>query len=277
LVAFMTLLALLVLGCGCGDDDAAAVPFEVRIVPREIGDAVPGQRLLLLVTIDGESSEAVNISAEVDGATTQLAATTTPGEALDVTVTIDADLAFEDQPPLIGGAESGEGDGDRPDPGQVTVVTEPTPGPGEMTPRTLELTVTGTRHALQSSDTATITVRPARQSPLTEYATTMRDLWVEWLGTNHPEHSIDTSTPWEPYPIRPNTAVVSYFIWVSDDWEMGLTWHVTRPGDDWTRIYLRPRNEIAPRFGYQIDSQAAALAGDPTPSGEIEPPTEIHR
>lgn len=273
----MGVLAVSASACGDSGDGGAGVPFELRVVPTEVTDAVVGQRLLLLATVESDDVAPVSVRTDVDGATAQAPDTVTPGTVFDVVVIVDPDLAVDDQPDLVGDDGRGEGNGDRPDPGTVTPGPQPEPGPGEVTPRTLKLTVTGTRDSLQSGDIATITVRPVEVAPLTEYATTLRDLWVNWLADNHPEYDIHTGTQWEPYDVKPNIAVVSYFTWISDDWEMGLTWHVTRPGDDWTRIYLRPRDELAPRHGYQIDSQFAALAGDATPSGEIEPPTEVYR
>ncbi len=45
------------------------------------------------------------------------------------------------------------------------------------------------------------------------------------------------------------------YIFLSEEWEMYVTWHVMIPPYDWARIYLRHRyNQTAPTYAFEISS-----------------------
>jgi hypothetical protein len=65
--------------------------------------------------------------------------------------------------------------------------------------------------------------------------------------------------------------VVSHYLFVSDQWEMGVRWHIMIPPDNWAEIYLRERFvEVQPSLGFKVDSRTE----DPTaiyPVDVVEP------
>ena len=67
--------------------------------------------------------------------------------------------------------------------------------------------------------------------------------------------------------------VVSHYLFFSEDWEMGLMWHIMIAPHDWSRIYLRPRGEMAPTLAFEIPS-----VSDPTSSIRAIPvPVQVDR
>jgi hypothetical protein len=106
-----------------------------------------------------------------------------------------------------------------------------------------------------------------------ESAIEYRDRFVPWLGANHPELGIDSTTSWIGISGRPNILVVSHYLFFSDEWEMGLTWHVMIPPYDWSSIYLRHRGtEFSPSLAFEIPS---VDAGDDPIS--VAPPDSVDR
>ena len=87
------------------------------------------------------------------------------------------------------------------------------------------------------------------------YVTEMRDKFIPWLAINHPELSITNETEWIETIVNPRIIVVMHYIFLSEDWEIYVTWHVTIPPHDWTRIYLRHRfTESCPTHAFEIPS-----------------------
>ena len=81
----------------------------------------------------------------------------------------------------------------------------------------------------------------------------IRELFVPWIADHHPELGISRETAWTPTIVRPNMMVVMFYLLFSEEWEMGVSWHVTREPDNWARIYLRRRfSETRPSHGFQI-------------------------
>ncbi|MBI5089161.1 MAG: hypothetical protein HZB15_09970 [Actinobacteria bacterium] len=71
--------------------------------------------------------------------------------------------------------------------------------------------------------------------------------------------------------------VVSHYAWFTDQYEIGLSWHIMVAPDDFSELYLRPRNQLVPGRAWRIDSWSTALAGGTYTLGEIEPPAEVMR
>jgi len=120
--------------------------------------------------------------------------------------------------------------------------------------QTLTVTITGERGGLKGIETVTIEVVMG-ENGVGSYATEMRDKFIPWLAINHPEFSITSETEWIGTIVNPRIIVVMHYIFLSEDWEMYVTWHVTIPPHDWTRIYLRHRfTESRPAHAFEISS-----------------------
>ena len=127
--------------------------------------------------------------------------------------------------------------------------------------KTITVTIFGERNEVEHTATVTVEVIESEFSyeyydELAPYAQEMRDRFIPWIATNYPELGITSETEWTRTVIKPGIVVVMYYLFFSEEWEMGVTWHVTRVPDDWTRIYLRRRNsEMKPSYGFEISSQ----------------------
>lgn len=229
------IVVCLIAGCGGGEEPAT---FSIQVVPEQIDDSVPGQRCVFLIAVaeEGEGSgkgEMVNLSAAAE------------------------DSTIEVYPQVIA-------------PGQVAEVTMiPNEGsPGKI----LTVTITGEREGLKRTKTTSVVVGEQLLDPggLAQYATEIRDRFIPWLAANHPELGITNETEWTPTVVYPHIMVVMYYLFFSEDWEMGVRWHVTIPPHDWAEIYLRHRTtELSPSYGFKIsslDAQEEPQAVDPEPS-----------
>jgi len=212
---------------GCGDDNPASstdpAPFALVVSPENMPDAIAGQRCVFLVTIGNEGEgrgvgEAVALSATVSGGTVTVEPQTLPfGQVAEVIVI----------------------------PGSV--ITPPVD--------TLTIVVRGEREALKQTQTVTIDLQESSvpEDDLRVMAEEIRELFVPWMADHHPELGITQETEWIPTIVRPNIMVVMFYLFFSEEWEMGVSWHVTREPDNWARIYLRRRfSEIHPSHGFQI-------------------------
>ncbi len=101
----------------------------------------------------------------------------------------------------------------------------------------------------------------------------MRDEFVSYLSSNHPEFKINESTVWEGFGNSPQILVVEHYLFKSDFWEMELARHVMIAPNDWVTIYLRPRSSLFPNWSGTINSWSS---GNHTII-EIEPPEKIFR
>jgi len=184
---------------------------------------------LVVVADEGEGNgegKAVNISATTPGATVTVEPPAiTPNQVAEVTVIPD----------------------------EVTI--------GDTLTVTLTITVSGERGGLEKTETATLQVMgggDGEEDGLASMAAEIRDKFVPWLATNHPELGITSEAEWTGTIVRPGIVVVMYYLFFSEDWEMGVTWHVTIPPHNWARIYLRHRfSELRPSSGFEISSWSA--------------------
>jgi hypothetical protein len=204
------------------------VPFTLHVTTRpttppgqqEALQAIPGQRYILLITVADEGG---GTSAPVTLFATE------PNSLATVAV----------QPQAIS-------------PGQVAEVTVTT-SPASVN-QILTVTITGTRSGLTRNETQRIEVI-LDDDGLENYATAMRDRFVPWLTSNHPKLGISNDTVWTSTVVNPRILVVMHYIFLSEEWELYVTWHVTIPPYDWTRIYLRQRyNEVRPSHAFEIAS-----------------------
>lgn len=233
IISFLALGVLLLVGCNGGE----AVPFSMRVVPQQMDDSIPEQRCMFLVTVDSSDAvNSVNISASTSGASVSVNPDTiTPGQVAEVTVI----------------------------PSASSINT------------TLTITIEGERRGLKQIETTSIIVgEPIPEvDDLTQKATEVRDAFIPWLVINYPEFGITEDTEWTPTIVRPNIVVVMYYLFYSDEWEMGVRWHVMIPPHDFGEIYLRHRiDEVSPSYAFKISS----LEGETEPEA-VEPEELIWR
>jgi len=203
-----------------------ATPFSMEVVPTHMQDTITGQRCVFLVVVadDGQGrseGKAVDISA------------TAPSSAVTV------------NPQAITPRQVAE----------VTVIPNEASIGGNLT-----VTVHGERDGLTQTATVTVTVQKATgtESELDTLATEIRDKFIPWLAANHPEFGITSETEWIGTLIRPHILVVMYYLFFSEEWEMGMTWHVTIPPHNWARIYLSRRfTEVSPSYAFELSSWTA--------------------
>jgi len=101
----------------------------------------------------------------------------------------------------------------------------------------------------------------------------MRDVFVNYLSSNHSNFKINESTVWEGFGNAPFILVVEHYLFKSAFWEMELARHVMIAPHDWVKIYLRPRFSLFPNWSGTINSWSS---GNHTII-ETEPPNDIYR
>ncbi|MBA7476768.1 hypothetical protein ES707_12163 [subsurface metagenome] len=206
----------------CGGDEAT--PFSLQVIPAYMEDTIAGQSCVFLVTVTDEGEgggQGVNISATAPGAEVTVSPQAiTPGQVAEVIVV--------------------------PDEASIS--------------STLTVTVNGERDGLKQTETVTLDVLEDiyDSEGLATYAIELHDKFIPWLAENHPELGITSQTEWTGTIVTPHIMVVMYYLFFSEDWEMGLRWHVTIPPYDWAEIYLRHRTiEVAPSYAFKISSLEA--------------------
>lgn len=138
--------------------------------------------------------------------------------------------------------------------GGVAEVTVVPPSVNEET--TLRVVILATRAGVTTAVVRTILVRPGK-GPEAAQAMRYLRLFLPWLAAKHPELGITPATVWSETPVR-NLLVVTHYMFVSDKWEIVLSWHNMIPPYDWTRIELRHRwTEAWPSRAFEISSVAA--------------------
>lgn len=205
--------------------------FSLQVIPENTMDSIAGQRCVFLVAVADEGQG----SGE--------------GEAVDITATAPGAAVTVDPQAITPGQVA-----------EVTVIPDKA-----STDETLTVNIKGERGGLQT-ETRTIVVWVGEDT-LEPYATDVRDRFIPWLAANYPEFGITTETEWTGTVVRPRILVVTFYLFFSEDWEMGVSWHVTIPPHDWTRIYLRHRaTEVSPSYAFEIsslDAQEEPHAIDP--------------
>lgn len=207
--------------------DELLLSFFMEVIPANMEDTVVGQRCVFLVDVEEpewSNGPAVNISA------------------VPLVIPFDASVAVNPQAIT---------------PGQVAEVTVI---PDEASANsTLRVTVIGERGRVKKTESITINVGAGLAGPLEDsmgpLAAEIRDKFVPWLAENQPELGITNETEWTGTIVRPHIVVVMYYLFFSEDWEMGVSWHVTIPPHNWARIYLRHRfTEASPSYAFELSS-----------------------
>jgi hypothetical protein len=218
-----SLFMAVVLAAGCTtaaspspSSAAPGGPFELTVAPElSVGRSIGGQRVAFLVDVSGTLTDAP---------------VTIRGEADGATVEVEPQA-------LVPGTI-----------GEVTVI--PAAVEAEAP---LQVAIIATRGTVERRETRTLNLGPGDDS-LADQAAAHLAPFVAWLATERPELGIDEDTAWEGTP-GSWVLVVEHYLFFSDEWEVGLSWHVMIPPDDWARIYLRRRfEEMAPGLAFEISS-----------------------
>lgn len=207
--------------------------FELAVSPREFFPVIPGQLFVVLVSPTGGEAP-VAVEASATGA-----ATVEP-EVLSV----------------------GPGEVD-----EFTLIAD-----ADDVGSTVTLDLTAERDAAQVMRTLKVEV-VEWDDTIQPLAIELRERFVSYLETQMPELGISGDTEWTPTITKPQILVVMHYLFFSEDWEMGIMWHVTVPENAWSRMYLRPRDQMQPTQGLEIPSY---LDPESTPV-PWEPPAEIDR
>jgi hypothetical protein len=123
--------------------------------------------------------------------------------------------------------------------------------------KNVTVTIQGVRDGEKQTKTVTFEVIPEeyREETLGPEAANIRRNFTQWLSTNHPELDITNETLWTGTVVNPKVLVVMHYMFLSEEWEMYVTWHVMIPPYDWARICLRQRyNQTAPTYAFEIFS-----------------------
>jgi hypothetical protein len=228
-----------------GDD----TPFTLIVEPGAFSPVMAGQRCVVLVSIEGGTGAASTTAVVTGPATVEPTEREIgPGEVVEFTVVPGEPLA---------------GDG----PTVETVAPEPIVGGDAIT-----LDLVASRGSRQESASLSMEV-VEWVDDLEPLASDLRDRFVAYLEENRPELGITSRTVWTPSITKPQILVVMHYLFFSNEWEMGITWHVTVPEHAWSHMYLRARDELRPSIGLEIPSWV-----DPgSQPGPWDPPAEVDR
>lgn len=239
LLVLATPLALA--ACGDDDDGGGGGPFELTLAPEFVQGALPGVPTTMLVSVSDEGGGGpVELDASVDaGATVSVEpAEISPGEIAEVTFTGD----------------------------QVPAAEE----------KELTVTVTARRGSEEREATKPVIVMPGvddRQPQAREILA----VFLPWLAEQHPEMGIGPDSELDGMLVAPRLLVVSHYAFFNQEYEIGLAWHVMVAPDDWSDIYIRPRDELQPTAAYRLSSWTTALSGGDYEITPAEVPVEVMR
>jgi hypothetical protein len=223
--------------CGQGVTD---LPYKLEVEPSIVQGVVPGIPTTLLVTVNDEGG---------DGGPVEIS-----GQADRGQVTVD--------PTSIRSGELAE----------VTLVADPLSG--DEVP--IELTVTATRGTVVREHKLMTVVMPWEDTEAST-ASEILDEFLPWLAENHPDLGISSAVDFDSVLVAPRLLVVTHRAFFSEDWEIGLSWHIMVAPQDWAQIYLRPRDQMTPTEAFELSSWSTALGGGAYEIREIPPPEEVVR
>jgi hypothetical protein len=102
-------------------------------------------------------------------------------------------------------------------------------------------------------------------------------VFTEWLAESHPELGIGPERDFEGNIVAPRLLEVSHYFFVDEEYELGLSWHVTIQPHDWSELYIRPRDALTPTLAFRVSSWSAALEGGEVEFTDVPPPEEVVR
>ena len=199
------------------------VPFSLKVVPTKMSDVAIGQMCVFLASVENGVSNV------------HLSSTITPAPR------------FLNGTPVVEPSEVA--------PGQVVEITVYPFVFGNVT-----LTVRGERFGFTQTETISFTVMEMVVSDvdLGDISEEIQKKFIPWLTKNRSEFGITEETEWIGTVVKPRILVVMHYLFFSDEWEMGLIWHITIEPHNWARIYLRRRYiETAPSYAFELSSWTA--------------------
>ncbi|MDH4307424.1 MAG: hypothetical protein OEX04_08075 [Acidimicrobiia bacterium] len=214
-----------------------SAPFTLQVSPEFVQGVIPGSESGVLVSI-------------VDTSDTQRPVTVSATAA-------GAEVSVE--PSEIREGEVAE----------IVVVAEST-----AIERPLDIVVTARRGTYEVREVKPTVVLPW-EDDRGEYAAELLGIFADWLIEHEP--GIAVGSPSSGSMVAPSLLVVSHYMFRSEAWEIGLSWHVMIPPDDWAEIYLRPHDELAPTLAFRLASQAWALERGEVIIEEVPAPPEVTR
>jgi hypothetical protein len=215
----------------------SALDGGIVVSPEFIQGAIPGAEVVLLVSQDDETAGMAMVTASASGAEVSVR----PSEISDIEVA------------------------------EVTVVPDAT-----ATETVLTVTIEAATDDTTRTVTKTASVLPW-DDDRAEQAAEILGLFTSWLAESRPELDITLETEFEGTFLAPQLLVVSHYGFFNNEWEIGLSWHVMIPPDDFAEIYLRPRSALRPTLAFRIGSWQTALDTGGYQIAEVEPPFEVVR
>ena len=239
-------LILFAIGClvavsGCGGEGALRPPIVLEATPSQGIQSYPeGIALWVLqVTVPPEELRPVSLSASSV-----------------------AGVACEVVPATLNGS------------GTVEVLARPD---ATVAGRTVNVVVRAQPERAADAALANDTTRLALDLEVLRYNDTLADEarrrarpFVTYLAANHPEFGIDNQTAWEGWVSAPNILIVTWYSFLSSDWEALIQWHVMIPPHDWTHVFLRRRGSPACEWAGEMSTEGA-------PIEEVTPPDPFPR
>jgi hypothetical protein len=208
----------------------ASSDFTLEVLPAQfVGMIIGSQKAVFLVRVSG---------TDADGAAEITAS------AAGATISVDPQMLT---PGVVG---------------EVTVI------PAAVTAESqLPVTITASRGDVEKSEERSLTVMPGEDTLAQEAALHVAP-FITWLAANHPELGITPETSWDG-GLGSWVLIVEHYQYVSEEWELGLSWHVMVAPEDWARIYLRHRwTESEPSLAFEISSFSGGSEPVPmTPEG----------
>lgn len=234
-----SIMALAALSVACGDSaDDTAPTLSLRTSPEFVNRIIPGTRPMALVAVDTDTDDAVRLTG-----TASLSG---------------AEVSF--QPASV----SANG---------VAEVWVTLPETSDETPFTV--TVTATAGSTKTEATIDATAIPGTDD-LGATAVTIVDVFLDEMEGLVPGLPASSDGLSNGTPVA-GLLVVSHYAWFTDEYEIGLAWHIMIAPDDFAELYLRPRDEVAPTMAFRINTWSTALAGGDFTFSEVDPPAEVTR
>jgi hypothetical protein len=244
-------------GCGSGEDTTnttktKSIPFAVHVTPMHMDDTIAGLSYVFLVTVDYGTQKVTTTAAEG-------------------TETTDSNLAFisasaDNATVTVGPKSIAEGYV-----AEVVVIPDE-----EAIGSTLTVTVKAEWNGHTDTEAVTLNVgeSPSSLEDLTLEAVKIRNMFVAWLAINYLDLGISLDEVWSGTSVYPNTTVIKYFLFFSEEWEIGIRWNTSSASVDWAQMYIRLRTvEFSPSQAFEI----ASISTTNPEIYEISPPEEVWR
>lgn len=230
LLAVLLGLTVAALLGGCGGDGAGATDLTLSAVPRQGIQSYPGGVALWVLKV---------IPASGDSRQFQLAADAPAGVSCSFT------------PSVISG------------PSLVECLARPdTSLAGQST--TLRVNATAIRSDLDAlaADAAAIDLHLGVSNYTDGYENEARrrfQPFLSYLVDHRRELGITRQTQWEGFVSAPGILIVTWYSFLSEDWEVLIRWHVMIPPYDWTHVYLRRRGTLRCEWAGEISTAGGAV------------------